>query len=99
MTNTTPTGTKKHRESTEPEIARRPKCFSFVFFFFRWASSNLRDFHDVFHTKQQHFSLSSAPAHRFFPGLKSYEADSNRYLKSYGFLYDASFLHVYAQII
>jgi len=25
----------------------------------------------------QHFPLSSAPAHRFFPGLKSYEAVQN----------------------
>ena len=30
-------------------------------------------FHDGFRTKQQYFSLSSALAHRFFPGLKSRE--------------------------
>jgi len=41
------------------KVARQPKNFSF-FFFFGWASSNLRHFHDGFHTKQQHFSLSSA---------------------------------------
>jgi len=40
-----------------------------LFFFFRRASSNLRDFHGGFRTKQQHFSLSSAPAHCFFPSL------------------------------
>jgi len=34
----------------------------------------LRDFQNGFRTKQQHFSLSSAPAHRPFPGLKSHEA-------------------------
>ena len=31
-------------------------------------------FHDGFRTKQQQFSLSSALAHRFFPGLKSRKA-------------------------
>ena len=28
--------------------------------------------HDVFHTKQQHFTPSSAPAHHFFTTLKSH---------------------------
>ena len=74
MTNNTPSGAKKHRESTEPESHQTAKMF-FFFFFFRRASSNLREsFHDGFRTKQQHFSLSSAPAHRLFPGLKSHEA-------------------------
>jgi len=31
-------------------------------------------FHDGFCTKQQHFSPSSAPAHRLFPGFRSHEA-------------------------
>jgi len=73
--NNTPSGTIKHRESIGRQTAK--KCFSFfffLFFFFRWASSNLRDFHDGFHTKQQYFPLSSAPAHCFFIGLKSQEA-------------------------
>jgi len=69
MTNNTPSVTKKHRESTKPESRQTAKTF--FFFFFRWASSNL---HDGFRTKQQHFSQSSAPAHHFFPGLKSHEA-------------------------
>ena len=71
MTKNTPSGAKKSiAKEPNQKVTRRPKCFSF---FFRWASSNLRDFHDGFCTKQ-HFSLSSALAHRFFPGLKSREA-------------------------
>jgi len=72
MTKNIPSGAKKHRESTEPKSHQTAKMF--FFFFFRRASSNLRDFHDGFRTKQQHFLLSSAPAHRIFPGLKSREA-------------------------
>jgi len=74
MTNNTPSGAKKHRESTEPESHQTAKTFFFLlllqtgWFKFAWL------FHDGFRTKQQHFSLSSAPAHRFFPGLKSREA-------------------------
>ena len=48
------------------------KLFFFLlqtgYFKFAWL------FHDGFCTKQQHFSLSSVPAHRFFPGSKSHEA-------------------------
>jgi len=51
MTNNTPSGTKKHRKSTEPESRQKAKMFSFFFFFFffflfffffRQANSNLR---------------------------------------------------------
>ena len=41
MMKKTPSGAKKHRESTEPESHQMPICFSF-FFFFRRATSNLR---------------------------------------------------------
>ena len=42
MTNNTPSGAKKHRESTEPESRQTPKMFFLFFiFFFRRASSNL----------------------------------------------------------
>ena len=50
MTNNTPSGTKKHHESTEPESHETAKMFFFLsffffffFFFFRRATSNLRD--------------------------------------------------------
>ena len=64
MMNNMPGGMKKHCESNEPESHPRwPKHF---------ASSKLWLFHDGFHTKQQHFTLSSAPAHWFFSTLKSH---------------------------
>ena len=46
MTKNTPSGAKKHRESTEPESHQTAKMFSFFFFFFfffRRASLNSRD--------------------------------------------------------
>jgi len=58
MTINTPGGAKKRRESTESENRQTAKMF----------------LHDGFRTKQQHFSLSCAPAHRFFLSLKSHEA-------------------------
>jgi len=67
-----PVALKRIVKVLNQKITRRPKCLSF--FFFRRASSNLCLFHDGFCTKQQHFSLSSVPAHCFFPGLKSHEA-------------------------
>jgi len=45
-------------------VARQPKYIS-SFFFIRWASSKLRDFHGSFRTKQQHFTMSNAPAIAF----------------------------------
>ena len=45
MTKNTPSGAKKHRESTEPESHQTAKMifFFFFFFFFRRANSNSRD--------------------------------------------------------
>jgi len=58
MTKNTPIGAKKHHEGTELETHQTAKMFFFL----------------LFHTKQQHFSLSSALGHCFSPGLKSREA-------------------------
>ena len=69
---TRPVAPKSIAKVPNQKVARRPKCFSF--FFFRRASSNLHDSFTGFRTKQQHFSLSSAPAHRFFPCSKLHEA-------------------------
>jgi len=44
-------------------------------FFFRRASSNIAwTSHGGLHTKQQHFTVSSAPSHRFFTTSKSRKA-------------------------
>jgi len=61
------------------KVTKQQKCISSFFFFFRQASSNLHDFHDGFRIKPQHLSLSSAPAHRFFPGLKSHKVIQTAY--------------------
>ena len=70
--------------------ARQPKHFPF---FFRWASSiaELRLCDDDFHTKQQHFPLSSAPAHQFFYSFEVSRGSSNWSLKNYGFICNAIF--------
>ena len=80
--NNTPSGTKKHRKSTEPESRQTEK----MFFFLSSSSSSSSPssssdglvqicitLSQWFCTKQQHFPLSGAPAHQFFPGLKSHE--------------------------
>jgi len=56
----------------------------------------LRNSHNGFRTKQQDFSLSSAPTHRFVFMFEVTRDDSNHSLKNYGSLYNAIFLHVYA---
>jgi len=67
MSNNMLSGTIKHRESTRTESRQTARMFSFPLLLLLRASSKLHDyvFHNGFHTKQQHFTLSSAPAHRF----------------------------------
>jgi len=68
---THPVALKSIAKAPNQKVTRRPKCFFFFFFF-----------HDGFRTKQQHFSLSSAPAHRIFPGLKSHGAIRTAYWRT-----------------
>jgi len=71
------------------KVTRQQKCFSFFFFiffffflFFFFSSSSSSDglvqicvtLSRWFLHKTAAFSLSRAPTHRFFPGLKSHEA-------------------------
>ena len=59
MTNNTPSGAKKHHKNTEPESHQTTELSLLLHLLLsRWFSH-----------KQQHFPMSSAPAHRFFPGL------------------------------
>ena len=62
----THSGAKRHREIPNQKVARRQKCFS--------SDGLVQICVTISRTKQQHFSPSSAPAHRLFPGLKSHEA-------------------------
>jgi len=48
-------------------------------------------FHDSLCTKQQHFALSSAPAHPFFTASKSQTGTWKQSLNKYGFICDATF--------
>ena len=97
---THPVALKSIAKVPNQKVTRRPKCFSFFFFFFffffRRASSNLRDSFTGFRTKQQHFSLSSAPAHRFFPVLKSHKAIRTAHGRTMASFTTPFFLHVYA---
>jgi len=62
-----PTGRKKHREVLNQKVTRWLNCFLSFFFYFRQASSLCDYFTNGLHTKlQQHFTLSTAPAHRLF---------------------------------
>ena len=99
MTNNTPSGAKKHCESTEfePKSRQTAKMFSFFFFFFfRRASSNLCDSltmifsHNIFHW----------PVHQpiAFPRFEVTRGNYNRSLKNYGFLYDAIFFVIYVRM-
>ena len=53
-------------------------------------------FHDSLCTKQQHFALSSAPAHPFFTASKSQRGTWKQSLNKYCFICDANFHHFYA---
>jgi len=68
------------KKSIKPESCQMAKMFSFSSSSFSWL------FHNGFHTKRQHFTLSIAPAHCFFTSLKSHEALLNWSLKNYGFI-------------
>ena len=69
----------------------------FSFLILRLDSSKLHDFHDGFHTKQQDFSLSSAPAHHFFTTWQSHAHGSStsrwRIIASFAMLF-SSLLHM-----
>ena len=65
MMNNTPSGMKKYCESTEPESCQMAKMF-LSFSSLDGLVQNCVTLSRWFHTKQQHFTLSSAPALCFF---------------------------------
>jgi len=93
MTNNTPSGAKRHRESTESESHQTAKMFFFFFFFFffRRASSNLH--HSFTMVFTQNSSIFHWAVHQpiAFSRFEVTWGDSNRPLKNYGFLNDAIF--------
>ena len=93
MTNNTPSGAKKHRESTEPESHQMAKMFFFLSFFFFFSSSSSSSSSDglvqIRVTLSRWFSQNSSIFHwavhqpiAFFQPLT---------VKNYGFLCDAIF--------
>jgi len=77
MVNNIPSDAKKHCESTKPEGRQTAKMFFFLSSFSSSSSDGLLQIcvtpSQWFSHKTAAFSLSNAPAHRFFPGLKSHE--------------------------
>jgi len=70
MTNRTPSGMKEHRQTIKPEMAKMLSS----------SDRLIEDYATVlgqFWTKQQHFTLSSAPAHRFLHFYHLHKALSN----------------------
>jgi len=65
MTYNTPSSMKKHRKSTEPESHQTAKMFFLSSSSSDGLAQNCVTLSRWFHTKQQHFTLSSAPAHHF----------------------------------
>jgi len=61
-----PIGTKRHHESSKPESCQSKCCCFFFFFYFKitWI------YHTSFHTKQQHFTVTSTWPHCFFRSSK-----------------------------
>ena len=88
MMNNTPSGAKKHHESTEPESRQTAK----MFFFFRWASSNLCYFHDWFSHKTPAVFTKQCTTPSLSSMFEVTRGDTNRSLKNYGFHYVASIM-------
>ena len=99
MTKNTPSGTKKHHGSTEPESRQTAKMlllllFFFFFFFFiiiRQASSNLRDSFAMLFAQNSSIFTEQCTSSSLFSRFEVTQGNSNRSLKNYGFLYDAIF--------
>jgi len=95
MTNNTPSGTKKHRESTEPESQQTTKMLSFFFFFFFFSFFVLVQICVTlswwFSHKTAAFSTEQCTSPSIFSRFEVSQGSLNRSLKSYGFLCDAIF--------
>jgi len=90
VTNKTPNGARKHRESTQPNSSKTAKLF-----FFRRATEYCVTSHAGLRTKQQHFLLSSARPHRFFTNSKSRKAHVATHLNTTASNLGCHFLYLY----
>jgi len=100
MTYNTPSSAKKHRKSTEPKVARWPKCFlsssssdrlvQNCMTLSRWFSHKIT----AFYTEQ-----CTSPS--LFLNFQVSRGGSNRSLKNYGFISDNVFITptAYSEVI
>ena len=87
MTKNTPSGAKKHRESTELESHQTAKMFFFFiffffFFFFRRASSNLRDSFTMVFAQNSSVFTEQCTSLSLFSSFEVTRGDLNRSLKN-----------------
>ena len=93
MTNKTPNGARKHRESTQPNNSKTAKLF---FFFLQMGQLNTASTSRAgLRTKQQHFLQSSARPHRFFTTSKSRKAHVATHLNTTASYLGRHFLYLY----
>ena len=95
MTKNTPSGAKKHRESTEPESHQTAKMFFFLFFSFFSSSDGLvqscMTLSRWFSHKTATFFTEQCTSPSLFSRFEVTRGNLKRSLKNYGFLYDAIF--------
>ena len=91
MTNKTPNGARKHRESTQPNSSKTAKFF-FIFFlsFFRRASSILRQPLTLVHETAA-FSTEQCTTPSLFHNFEASQGARSHSLKHYGFQFGTPF--------
>ena len=104
MTKNTPSGAKKHRESTEPESHQTAKMFFFLLLLLLLLSSSSSSSSSSdrlvqicvtlsrwFSHKTAEFFTEQCTSPSLFSRFEVTRGDSNRSLMNYGFLYNAIF--------
>jgi len=105
MMNNTPSGTKKHHMSIEPESRQMAKMFFFFFFFFfffRWASSNFMNLSRWFSHKTAAFPTEQCTSPSLFSRFEVSQGSLNCSLENYGLPCNAIFfftcMHVHKSL-
>ena len=101
MTNKTPSGAEKYHESFEPESSKTTKMFFFLSFFlssffFRWASSTLRE---LLTHETATFYMEQCTTSSLLHNIEVLQGARSHSLKNCGFHFGApcsSFIHVHA---
>ena len=91
MTYNMPTSMKKRRKVPNQKVSRRPKCFSFFFFFlFRQATSNFKivTLSQWFSYKTAAFYTEQCTSPSLFHNFEVSQGSLNHSLNNYGFISD-----------